>query len=198
MCTLFVVGYFPFPVVRLPPVLVGFWKVSSHPLHSLVWVTLVSLSRSSPLRCLHTLHFQNFTALLTVYHHPRSSGSKDSVLSYHQSLGMRMTSLSLCSIPVIRSSLMSSKVCVRDWWTLLIHPLIDVRNRISVSGSSSLSGRVGFTIGISSISVMISTKCDPTACIFSDSDNDSEIIFLLPFVDLGGVRRMYWQMSGNP
>ena len=113
VCVFFGIGLFPFPLVLLPPVLMGSWKISVHPLHSLLRVTLVSSSRSCPLCSVHTLHVRNFTALLTVYHHPRSPGPNHSTSSFHQSLGMRMMSLSLCSVAVIRSSLMSSKVCAR-------------------------------------------------------------------------------------
>ncbi len=74
-----------------------------------------------------------------MYHHPKSSGSSDPVLSLNQSLGIRTMSLSLCRIVVIRVSVLSRKVCVWNRWSSLVHPLTDVRNRISVSGCSSFS-----------------------------------------------------------
>ena len=133
-CVLFVIGCFPFPAALLPPFLVGSCRISAQPLHSLICMALVSSSRSFPLRFVHNLHSRNFIGSLTVYHHPRSSGSSDPSLSCHQSLGIRIMSLSLCSIVSIRVSVLSSKVCSRSRWALLVHPLTDTRNRISVSG----------------------------------------------------------------
>jgi hypothetical protein len=164
-------------------------------------VVLVSSSRSSPLRFMHNLHSRNLTGSLTVYHHPRSSGCRDPVLSCHQSLGIRIMSWSFCSIVDIRLSVLSSRVCVRDRWVSLVHPLTDARNRMSVSGCSSSSERDGSTTGISSIPVMLSTKCNPTVCRLSD--RVCVIILLFPFVHLGGGVRstlfgIVWQVPHGP
>jgi hypothetical protein len=122
-----------------------------------------------------------------VYHHPRSSSSRNLALSCHQSLRMSTMSLLFCSVTVIRSSVMAKRVCARDWWALSAHPLIDALNRISVNDRSSLFGGTGSTrafVGVCSIPVTFSIKCNPTLCRLSE--NVVLMSFLLPFVGLGG------------